>query len=101
MKNVGTLCGRWEYIKALWYILRPLCNLVVMWYKFSILYHEKSGNAGSQCGQVGGQRKIKNWQHRGTFQFVDIHRLTDASFVFTFLFCWSSCVAKLAFRFVC
>jgi hypothetical protein len=37
---------------AIWYILGPFGNLVVIWYifpRFGILYREKSGNPGAHC----------------------------------------------------
>jgi hypothetical protein len=47
MENVGIVYDNLEYIPAIWYILWPCGNLVVIWYislRFGILYHTKSGN---------------------------------------------------------
>jgi hypothetical protein len=41
-----------EYFTAIWYILCPLGNVVVIWNifpRFGILCHEKSGNPDAQC----------------------------------------------------
>jgi hypothetical protein len=34
MKDVGIFYAHLEYILDIWYILWPLCNLVVIWYIF-------------------------------------------------------------------
>jgi hypothetical protein len=50
MENVGIVYGHLEYIKAIWYILWALVNLVLIWYilhRFGILCQEKSGNPGT------------------------------------------------------
>jgi hypothetical protein len=49
MENVGMLWGNLEYITAIWYILWPFGNLVVIWYispRFGTLCQQKSGNPG-------------------------------------------------------
>jgi hypothetical protein len=50
MENVCILYGHLEYLTAIRYMLRPISNLVVIWYifpRFGILYREKSGNPSS------------------------------------------------------
>jgi hypothetical protein len=47
MENVGTLYGHLEYFTAIWSILLPIGNIVVIWYvfpRFGILCQENSGN---------------------------------------------------------
>jgi hypothetical protein len=42
-----------EYFTAIWYILRPYGNIVVIWYifpRFGQLCQEKSGNPGVSVG---------------------------------------------------
>jgi hypothetical protein len=48
--KVGIFFGHLDYISAILYILRPFCNLVVIWYispSFGILCQEKSGSPGA------------------------------------------------------
>jgi hypothetical protein len=47
MENAGIFYGHLEYFTAIWYILWPFGNVVVIWYmfpRFGILCQEKSGN---------------------------------------------------------
>jgi hypothetical protein len=47
IENAGTFYGHLEYFTAIWYILWPLGNVVVIWNifpRFGILCQEKSGN---------------------------------------------------------
>jgi hypothetical protein len=49
MENVATFYAHLEYTTAIWYILWPFGNLVVIWFifpRFGILYQVKSGNPG-------------------------------------------------------
>jgi hypothetical protein len=46
MENAGIFYGNLEYFTEIWWILRPIGN-VVIWYifpRFGILYQEKAGN---------------------------------------------------------
>jgi hypothetical protein len=48
MENAGYL----EKFTAIWYILRPFSNVVVIWYlfpRFGILCQEKSGNPAAKA----------------------------------------------------
>jgi hypothetical protein len=53
MENFVIFYGHVKYITALWYILLPFGNVVVIWYispRFGILQQEKSGNPGqTEC----------------------------------------------------
>jgi hypothetical protein len=54
IEAVGTFDGRFEYFTAIWYILWPLGNVVVIWYvfpRFGILCEEKSGNAAQNTSR--------------------------------------------------
>jgi hypothetical protein len=54
LESVGTFYVHLEYSTAVWYILGPFCNLVVIWYifpSFGTLYQEKSGDPGSGSGK--------------------------------------------------
>jgi hypothetical protein len=47
MENAGIFRRHLEYFTAIWYILCPFGNVVVIWYmfpRFGILCQEKSGN---------------------------------------------------------
>jgi hypothetical protein len=37
VENVGKFCGHLEYITAIWYILWPFGNVVLIWYIFPVL----------------------------------------------------------------
>jgi hypothetical protein len=55
MENVGMIYGYSEFSSAIWYIVWPLGNLVVVRYtfpRFGILSQEKSGNPGFCTGSV-------------------------------------------------
>jgi hypothetical protein len=50
MENAGIFNGNLEYFTAVWCILWPVGNVVVIWYifpLFGILCQEKSGNQTS------------------------------------------------------
>jgi hypothetical protein len=58
MENVGMFYDRLEYITAIWYILWPFGNFVVILYispRFGILCQEKSSNPASPTGPNRGQ----------------------------------------------
>jgi hypothetical protein len=47
MENAGIFYGHLEYFTAIWHILWPFGNVVVIWYifpRFGIVRQEKSGN---------------------------------------------------------
>jgi hypothetical protein len=47
MENVTIFYGNLEYFTAIWYILWPFVNVVVVWYifpRFGTFCQEKSGN---------------------------------------------------------
>jgi hypothetical protein len=47
--NVGIFYGHLEYFTAIWYMLRQIGNIVIIWYifpRFGILCQGKSGNLG-------------------------------------------------------
>jgi hypothetical protein len=49
MENICIFHAHLEYISAIWYILWPFGNFVVIWHmfpRFGILCQEKSGNPG-------------------------------------------------------
>jgi hypothetical protein len=48
-ENVGIFYIYLEYFKAIWYIVEPVVNFVIIRYifpRFGILHQEKSGNPG-------------------------------------------------------
>jgi hypothetical protein len=56
MVNVGVLYGHLEYFAAIWYILWPFGNVVVIWYifpRFGIFCLEKSGNSCFNLARQG------------------------------------------------
>jgi hypothetical protein len=56
MESVDTFYVHLEYITVFWCILWTFGNLVVIWYIFlcfGTLYHEKSGNPGRRCRNMG------------------------------------------------
>jgi hypothetical protein len=53
MENIGIFYNHLKYIMAIWYIIWPYGNLVVIWYiypRFGILYYEKPGNPATCPG---------------------------------------------------
>jgi hypothetical protein len=55
IENVGIIYGHLVYFTAIWYILWPFGNLLVIFSRFGILCQEKSGNPVSDSklpGQV-------------------------------------------------
>jgi hypothetical protein len=54
MENAGIFNGNLEYFTAVWCILWPVGNVVVIWYifpLFGILCQEKSGNPGGKANE--------------------------------------------------
>jgi hypothetical protein len=46
MENVSSFYGYLEYIIAMWYVLGPFDNLLIIWYifpRFGMLFQEQSG----------------------------------------------------------
>jgi hypothetical protein len=63
MENVGIFYCHLEYFTAIWYILKPFGNVVVMWYIFHCFgtsCQEKSGNHGDQPIFLQGVLSPKN-----------------------------------------
>jgi hypothetical protein len=55
MDYVGLIHVHLVYCAAIWYILRPFgifYGFSIYFSPFDMLYHEKSGNAGSQAKQT-------------------------------------------------
>jgi hypothetical protein len=50
MDNVGIFCDNMEYFTAIWYILWPYGNLVVIWYIFPCLVNCVKKNLATLVG---------------------------------------------------